>query len=155
MIDINFHHLILERLDKISALLKNDPASVADRMVHGRFERIKCSYGTAASSALPTIPIEVPGLDPGYSNPEAKIEDSRMIITTEEIRSLFNAQVNRMLDVIDEQMDRVQKDHPGTRIVGSLIKLGPHYADRILVVYSPIRRSRKLSIREAVLEVSL
>ena len=147
MIDINFHHLVLGRLDRVRALLNTDPAFVTDRMVHGRFERIKCSYGTAASSALPTIPIEVPGLDPGYSNSDAKIEDSRMIITTEELRSLFNAQVNRMLDVIDEQMDRVHKDHPGTRIVGHLLQLVSQYADRTLVVYNSIRRSRKLSIR--------
>ena len=76
---MSFHHIVLDRLEKIRSHLRGDPDAITDRMVHGRFERIKCSYGTAASSALPTIPIEVPGLDLGYSFPNVSIEDSKMV----------------------------------------------------------------------------
>ena len=78
---MNFHHIVSDRLTKIKSHLKGEPDAITDRMVQGRFERIKCSYGTAASSALPTIPIEVPGMDPGHSFPNANIEDSKMIFT--------------------------------------------------------------------------
>ena len=78
---MSFEQLVSDRLEKIRSHLKGDPIVIADRMVHGRFERIKCSYGTPALSALPTIPIEIPGLDPGYSFPNASIEDSKMVFT--------------------------------------------------------------------------
>ncbi len=109
--------MVTERLDTIRDLLKDGSDTVADRMVHGRFERIKCSYGTAASSALPTIPIEVPGLNLGHNIPEAYIEDSNMIIKTEELKSLFDKQIERMLSVIDEQFDRLHTNRPGMRTV--------------------------------------
>ena len=78
---MSFQHKVSDRLEKIKSHLRGHPNAIADQMVHGRFERIKCSYGTAALSALPTIPIEVPGMDPGYSFPQASIEDSKMIFT--------------------------------------------------------------------------
>lgn len=114
---MNFHHIAVDRLEKIRPNLKGEPDFIADRMVHGRFERVKCSYGTAASSALPTIPIEVPGLDPGYSFPNANIEDSKMIIAREELKGLFDFQVDKMLSVIDEQLDRMHQYHPRIQIV--------------------------------------
>lgn len=114
---MNFHHIVSDRLNRIRASLKEEPDVITDRMVHGRFERIKCSCGTAAASALPTIPIEVPGLDPGYSFPNANIEDSKMIITREELKGLFDIQVEKMLSVIDEQFERMHKNHPRTQIV--------------------------------------
>ena len=54
---------------------------IADKMMQGRFERFKCSYGTASSSAIPTIPLKVPGLQPGTHFPNENIEDSTMRIT--------------------------------------------------------------------------
>ena len=147
LIDMNFHHIVSERLNMIRANLNEDPDVVADRMVHGRFERIKCSYGTAAASALPTIPIEIPGLDPGYSLPVASIEDSRMIVTGEELKLLFDTQVDRMLDVIDEQFDRMNNKHPGAQIVERLL-IRPHVlnANSVQGLFGSFRRSWKLSI---------
>ena len=78
---MSFEHKVSDRLERIKSHLRANPNAIANRMVHGRFERIKCSYGTAALSALPTIPIEVPGMDPGYSFPQASIEDSKMVFT--------------------------------------------------------------------------
>ena len=78
---MSFQHKVSDRLEKVKSHLRGRPNEISDRMVHGRFERIKCSYGTPALSALPTIPIEVPGMDPGYSFPQASIEDSKMIFT--------------------------------------------------------------------------
>ena len=81
LIDINFHHIIADRLHKIRDYLQGDPDDTADKMMQGRFERFKCSYGTAASSEIPTIPLGVPGLRPGSHFPNVNIEDSTMKIT--------------------------------------------------------------------------
>ena len=81
LIDISFHHIITDRLRKIRDYLQGEPGDVADKMMQGRFERYKCSYGTPASSAIPTIPLDVPGLKPGRHFPTVNIEDSTMRIT--------------------------------------------------------------------------
>ncbi len=81
LIDINFHSLVSSRLNKIRDYLKGEPNEIAYKMMQGRFERFKCSYGTPASAAIPTIPLEVPGLGSGKHFPNVKIEDSTMKIT--------------------------------------------------------------------------
>lgn len=81
LIDMKFHNLISERLSRISSHLNGDPRIIADNMMQGRFERMKCSFGTPAAATIPAIPLPVPGLDPGYSFPNVHIEDSAMKIT--------------------------------------------------------------------------
>ena len=78
---MHFNNIVLDRLRKIGSHLKGDSDLMADRMTHGKFQNIKCSYGTEALSTFPTFPIGVPGLDAGYSFPNEKIEDSKMIFT--------------------------------------------------------------------------
>jgi len=138
LIDINFHSMISERLSKIASDLKQEPQMVADGMIQGRFERMKCSFGTAASSTIPTIPLPVPGLEPGCSFPDANIVDSKMIITRsvesfapfpcrwclqslrDELKELFDSQIKRVISLMDEQFDRMQKNYTTTQIVSLL-----------------------------------
>ena len=156
MIDEDFHGIVTERLEKLRDHLKDEPVDTAHCMVHGRFERIKCSYGTAASSALPTIPIEIPGLKPGYSIPKANIEDSNMIITSEELKTLFNKQVDHMLSVIDEQFDRMHMNHPGLHTVEWILIVSLILdTDFGQVVLNSFRRSWKFLVCKAVLHVAL
>ena len=81
LIDLNFHRIVSDRLNKIRDYLEGEPDDLAYKMMQGRFERFKCSYGTAAASAMPTIPLEVPGLRPGRHFTNVNIEDSTMKIT--------------------------------------------------------------------------
>ena len=81
LIDINFHHIVEDRLHKIREYLQGDPDDTAHKMMQGRFERFKCSYGTPAAYEIPTIPLEVPGLRPGSHFSNVNIEDSTMRIT--------------------------------------------------------------------------
>jgi len=138
LIDINFHSIISERLSRITGHLKQDPQMVADQMIQGRFERMKCSFGTSASSTIPTIPLPVPGLEPGYSFPDANIADSKMIITRsvesfvpfpcrwgllslrDELKELFDNQIKRVISLMDEQFDRIQNKYTTTQIVSLL-----------------------------------
>lgn len=81
LIDMDFHQILSDQLEGIQNHLQGDPGIIADQMMQGRFERIKCSFGTAASSAVPTIPLHVPGLAPGFCHSGANIEDSTLVLT--------------------------------------------------------------------------
>lgn len=148
--------MISDRLNRVRANLKEEPDIVADRMVHGRFERIKCSYGTAASSALPAFPIEVPGLDPGYSFPNAHIEDSKMILAREELKELFDMQLDRMLSLIDEQYARMHDNHPRAQIVRRPQKIITCVLlTSLTVILGFVWGPWKLSICQAAFEIPL
>ena len=81
LIDMRFQQTVSDRLRRIRDQLQGEPEDVAEQMMSGRFERFKCSYGTAGASSIPTIPLEVPGLRPGSHFPTVNIEDSTMRIT--------------------------------------------------------------------------
>ncbi|MCJ1279191.1 hypothetical protein MMC21_007015 [Puttea exsequens] len=117
-IDNEFHVLIVDRLGHIQDQLREDPDTVANRMMRedGRFERFKCSYGTALSNLMPTLPLRVPGLLDGVYHPEAMIENSSMIFSRDDLKRIFNIQMNKILTLTDEQLDRVSQHHPSTQV---------------------------------------
>lgn len=81
LIDMKFQLLLEEQLHKIRNILQRTPEETAEIMMLGRFERIKCSFGSGVTAELPTIPLPIPGLPPGYTNETVGISDSKMIIT--------------------------------------------------------------------------
>ncbi len=81
LIDMSFQLLLEERLRKIRDHLQGDPEETAEKMMVGRFEKIKCSFGSGVMAELPTIPLAIPGLPPGYTNESIGISDSKLIIT--------------------------------------------------------------------------
>lgn len=136
LIDIDFHEIIFRRLQRIQQYLLESPEDVADIMVRDKFESVKCSFGTPVISSLPSIPLEVPCLAPGHHfHPGIFIENSRMIFTHEEVRVLFDSQVDHMIRLIDQQFMRVQENHP--------------------VLSCPLRRPWKLALREATIQSTL
>ncbi len=80
LIDMDVHQILSDRLEAVQDQLQGDPDIIADQMMQGRFERIKCSFG-AAGCAVPTIPLPVPGLTPGFCHSGASIEDSTIVLT--------------------------------------------------------------------------
>lgn len=94
LIDMKFQLLLEERLHKIRNDLPEDPEETAEKMMLGRFERIKCSFGSAVTAELPTIPLPIPGLPPAYTNEIVGISDSKMIITRWELRYLQKEDVD-------------------------------------------------------------
>lgn len=83
-IDHSFQELLLKRLKVVEQYLEASPKVVAEKMMHDKFERIKCSFGTPASSEIPTYPLLIPGLSQECNFPDAEISDSKMIITRSE-----------------------------------------------------------------------
>ncbi|KAG8532511.1 uncharacterized protein KY384_002388 [Bacidia gigantensis] len=115
-IDMEIHRLIVSRLEQVRYDLPGDLDRVADHMVQGKFERFKCSYGTALSASVPNLILKVPGLAPGHSCPAAKIFNADMRLSQEDIKSIFDIQIKKLLQLTDEQVDRVAQQHPGTDI---------------------------------------
>ena len=138
-VDVAFHKLIVNRLGYVQHLLREDPATVATRMMreNGRFERLKCNFGTKYSNNVPTFPFRIPGLQEGFHHPEAMIENSSMIFSRfdpsvkwvsesliheycrEDLRTIFDLQINNLLILTDEQLDRVSQNDPGTQVVSA------------------------------------
>ena len=81
LIDMEFHKLISARLDNIKDQLLEEPEDVAEQILQGKFEGIKCSFGMSGASSMATIPLSVPGLAPGLNFPIANIENSRIKFT--------------------------------------------------------------------------
>ena len=81
MIDMDFHQILSKRLESVQDHLQGDPDTIADQMMQGRFERIKCSFGAASSLDIPVIPLPVPSLPPGFCHSGANIEHSNLILT--------------------------------------------------------------------------
>lgn len=88
LIDMKFQLLLEERLQKVRNDLQGDPEETAEKMMLGRFERIKCSFGSGVTAELPTIPLPIPGLPPAYNNEAVGISDSKMIITRWELQGV-------------------------------------------------------------------
>lgn len=80
LIDMKFQRWLEERLSNIRSHLREDPETTSQRMMQGRFERIKCNFGTPASDLLPTFELAVLGLPPGSNFPEYGITGSKMVI---------------------------------------------------------------------------
>lgn len=109
LIDFRVEKLIAERLTSIRHLLASDPATIAHRMLResSRFESFKCNLGDAAMD-LPTLRIPVPELEYGKDYDCAHVEGSHMIIQKEELQSIFDDQIEKIMTLIDEQLAILQ-----------------------------------------------
>ncbi|PGH23948.1 hypothetical protein AJ80_02010 [Polytolypa hystricis UAMH7299] len=111
-IDKSIHHLICQRLERIRHCLGRPPNEIAWKMISGRFQRFKCSFGEDAISTLPSLKLDVPTLGRGSSFPEAEIYNGQMSIAREEIQRCFDDKIDDMCDFIDVQLDRMHLMHP-------------------------------------------
>lgn len=110
LIDFRVQKLITERLESIRHQLSAEPRVVAEKMMRARFETFKCSFGSEEMN-VPRLPLYVAGLPPGLDFPRAHIEDSRMIITTDELRRVFDEQIERIYNLVDDELKKLQSTH--------------------------------------------
>ncbi|KAK5083734.1 hypothetical protein LTR05_006239 [Lithohypha guttulata] len=112
LIDYKMEERILERLESIKHHLLDEPVRIAEQMISsgGRFETFKCSFGTEALQVLDLL-IPVPGLPQGKDFPQAGIFDGKMVITKQDLQKIFDEQVERICDLIDGELRKLQVEH--------------------------------------------
>ncbi|KAL5358279.1 hypothetical protein BJX96DRAFT_173296 [Aspergillus floccosus] len=115
-IDRTVHKHITERLSKVKDSLLHTPDHVAWKMLSGRFQRLKCAFGTEAART-PTITLPVPFLrDPTSNLSAAEIRDGQMIIGWEHVQHAFDVKIDEMCELLDGQIQRMQTKYPHDRI---------------------------------------
>lgn len=112
LIDFHVEKLISERLEVLRNQLQDDPEVTAHRMLKegSRFESFKCNLGDEAMD-LPTLRLTIPGLIPEI-NISPYIENSQIILSKREIEAIFDAQIDRICDLIDDQLFQLEKSYP-------------------------------------------
>lgn len=85
-IDMECHNLLVKRLRLIQDQLSDDAEIVADQMMQGRFERLKCSFGESLTASMPNFPLYIPNVPAGMTVPEAHVENSAINLSRFVIR---------------------------------------------------------------------
>jgi hypothetical protein len=73
------HGLICRRLEKIREHLSIPPSEAAWKMTSGRFQRLKCTFGTE-TTLTPWLKLDVPSLESDSEFPEAGIQEGQLLI---------------------------------------------------------------------------
>jgi len=115
LIDIRVQQYLEQRLMKAAHLLNASPQEIAEKMMQGRFERFKCTFGTSAAN-LPALVLEIPGMPAGTNYPPADIQNSRLSISQTTLQKLFDEQVDAMIRLLTEQLVALQIVAPGERV---------------------------------------
>ncbi|KAJ5573622.1 uncharacterized protein N7459_008049 [Penicillium hispanicum] len=134
-VDRHAHRLISERLDRISSHLAHSVGETAWTMISGRFQRIKCSFGTD-TMLVPWLKIDVPSLGAESTFPEADIYNGQMRLSWDHIRECFDGKIDEMCNLLDTHIHQMNTDHPGEQISYLVLSGGfgssPYVRQRLL-----------------------
>ncbi|RDW64439.1 Hsp70 family protein [Aspergillus mulundensis] len=117
-IDRAVHHYIAERLSKLTDgdELTQPPDLVAWAMLTGKWQRLKCAFGTEAART-PNLSLEVPCLKAGVKDlPIAGIYDGQMRIPWDYVKRAFDIKVMEMCSLLDGQIQMMDEKYPRNRI---------------------------------------
>ncbi|KAI9367444.1 hypothetical protein BJX61DRAFT_551448 [Aspergillus egyptiacus] len=115
-IDRAIHKLITERLSKVKDELLERPEHIAWKMLTGRFQRLKCAFGTEAART-PCLSLDVPFLkNPETALPDAGISDGQMRIEWDHVKRAFDLKIHEMYELLDGQIRNMQYRYPFDRI---------------------------------------
>ncbi|KAA8647819.1 Hsp70 family protein [Aspergillus tanneri] len=114
-IDRKIHQLICERLEKVQNHLRLSPSDAAWRMTSGRFQRLKCAFGTEATST-PWLKLDVPSLLTESDFPEAEIYDGQMRIAWEHVKNCFDLKIAEICSLLDGHICQMYARYPKDQI---------------------------------------
>ncbi|KAF2470561.1 uncharacterized protein BDR25DRAFT_261580 [Lindgomyces ingoldianus] len=151
LIDMAAQQLLMNRLSLIATHLQLSPQEAVQMMIGGRFERFKCSFGGEGTD-IPTLPLPVPGLPPGSYFPEAGIVNSNIIITRDELQSMFDEQVHGIINLMDSQLRKLQQEQPLERVSFLVLSGGlgasPYLRKRIMSYFEYTAPSIRVLLAE-------
>ncbi|PLB51203.1 actin-like ATPase domain-containing protein [Aspergillus steynii IBT 23096] len=115
LIDAAACQLLAGRLECIRDILSNSPQNTAWELIMQQFQRFKCNFGSEMMDGSPLI-IDIPGLAQETSFPAAGIENGQIIITQDELQHLFDARIDEVHSLLDEQIRLLQVTNPQEKI---------------------------------------
>ncbi|KAL5452382.1 hypothetical protein PMIN05_000119 [Paraphaeosphaeria minitans] len=124
-IDFAFEKLLCERLERAHAIkpLPIEPADAAWGMMKSRdFQAVKCEYG--APDDTPLFSIGIPKLSHTYKNEEVRISSGEVAFEREDLQRLFDKQVNKLLQLIDTQLQVLYRKYPADQVAHIVLSGG-------------------------------
>ncbi|KAI4225646.1 MAG: hypothetical protein L6R36_003762 [Xanthoria steineri] len=116
-IDYDFEAYARSRLElaHLTSPLPMSPDQAAWEMMKSRdFQNTKCEHGGPDDQPVFLLPI--PKLGPAYVNHTVGIEQGEMKFTKEELQRFFDKQVQKLVGLIDTQLQTMQRKHPGQQV---------------------------------------
>ncbi|GIZ49319.1 hypothetical protein CKM354_001235100 [Cercospora kikuchii] len=110
LIDFKVEKILSDRLRMIPLELTDDVESIVRDMIQGRFLSYKCAFGSGGMD-VPKLTFPVPGMQPNRDIPHAGIENSRLVLLSDELRQIFDEQIERICELIDLQLKAVKDGH--------------------------------------------
>ncbi|KAJ5769200.1 hypothetical protein N7520_003759 [Penicillium odoratum] len=138
-IDRKMYDLIRARLDKVENHLSFPPNETAWKMISGRFQRLKCAFGTEAT-ATPWLKLDVPLLDATGDHVDAGIYDGQMQIAWEDLKIAFDIKIDEMIKLMDGHIRQMHSKYPGDNIAYLVLSGGfgssPYVLQRLVERYN-------------------
>ncbi|KAL8731719.1 MAG: hypothetical protein Q9181_004200 [Wetmoreana brouardii] len=116
-IDYDFESLARSRLKlaHYTSPLPMAPEQSAWEMMKSQdFQNTKCEHGSPDDAPIFSVPI--PKVDPVYTDLTAGIEYGEMKFTREELQRLFDKQIQKLVALIDSQLQTMQRQRPGQQV---------------------------------------
>ncbi|CAO1605257.1 hypothetical protein XANCAGTX0491_008779 [Xanthoria calcicola] len=116
-IDYDFEAYARSRLElaHLTSPLPMSPDQAAWEMMKSRdFQNTKCEHGGPDDQPVFLLPI--PKLGPAYVDHTVGIEQGEMKFTKEELQRFFDKQVQKLVGLIDTQLQTMQRKHPGQQV---------------------------------------
>ncbi|KAL8745997.1 MAG: hypothetical protein Q9190_001923 [Brigantiaea leucoxantha] len=116
-IDYDFEALVRSRLETahLTSRLPMAPEEIAWEMMKSRdFQNTKCEHG--GPDDAPVFSVGVPRLDTAYTDSTVGIGYGEMSFKREDLRSLFDKQIQKLIGLVDAQLQNMQRKCPGQQV---------------------------------------
>ncbi|KAL8824180.1 MAG: hypothetical protein Q9170_008232, partial [Blastenia crenularia] len=127
------------RIAQMSAPLPASPEQIAWEMMKSRdFQNTKCEHGGPDDTPIFSVPITK--LDPAYANLTVGIQFGEMRFAREDLQTLFDKQIQKLVGLIDSQLQNMQRKLPGQQVNHLILAGGlghsPYVQDQLRARYS-------------------
>jgi hypothetical protein len=129
-IDDAFEDLVLEKLKQTDAIhplesLQGRPLDQSEAAwlmaKSAQFQDAKCYFGSPDDT---DFSVTIPNLPDTYENQQYSIQDGKILVTLEELKKLFDNQIQPLFDLIDSQVSAFGDKYPDEEIVHLVLSGG-------------------------------
>ncbi|KAJ5287537.1 hypothetical protein N7478_003223 [Penicillium angulare] len=133
------HQIIARQLEDIKEHLPISPTEAAWIMTSGRFQRLKCAFGTEVVQT-PWLTLDIPQLESDAGFPDAQIFNGQMRIPWEELQNCFDTKIDEISALLDGHIRNMYAKFPDDQITYTILSGGfgssPYVRQRLLDKYN-------------------